>query len=274
MPELPEVETLRRDLAPLLVGRRVTSVTATGLRSVRRTTPSAFETAVTGRSVTGIDRHGKYLLVRLADPVGTLIVHLRMSGQVLVASLKGEPPVHTHVHLGFGPDLRLWFVDPRTFGELWVSDGPQRLPPEMIHLGPDALIDGLIPANGWPTNRRVAVKALLLDQTFVAGIGNIYADEICHRAGIRVDRSAGEVSRPAQRRLAAACAEVLEEAVAARGSTLGDGQYVDAFGRTGEFAMSHRVHAREGQPCVVCGRPIQRLIVAGRSAYQCRRCQR
>ena len=278
MPELPEVETLRRDLLPVLVGRRFASVVATGVRSVRRSTTSEFSQALTGAAVTRIDRHGKYLLVRLdgphqSDGERTLVVHLRMSGQVLLAPPNAGPedaPLHTHVRLGLDNGTDLWFVDPRTFGELWVTHGAGR-PAELAHLGPDAWRHGLPP---WPTNRRVGVKAVLLDQGFVAGIGNIYGDEICHRAGVRVDRSSALMTRPAIARLRTATAEVLGEAVEARGSTLGDGQYVDLTGRSGGFGLSHRVHARAGQPCLKCGRPIVGLIVAGRSAYQCRTCQR
>ena len=284
MPELPEVETLRRDLLPVVVGRRFTSVSATGVRSVRRSTPSNFEAALTGALVIGIDRHGKYLLVRLAggglgaagvpdDSSRTLVMHLRMSGQVLLApsgSTGVDEPLHTHVRLGLDDSTQLWFVDPRTFGELWVTPGVGR-PAELAHLGPDAWVDGLPP---WPRTRRVGVKGVLLDQGYVAGIGNIYADEICHRAGVRVDRSAAQLTRPAFARLHSATADVLDEAVTARGSTLGDGQYVDLLGRVGGFGLRHRVHARAGQPCLGCGKAIDRLVVAGRSAYQCRSCQR
>lgn len=281
MPELPEVETVRRDLAATVSGRRVERVEATGLRTVRRHgDPAVLVEGVTGRTITAVHRHGKYLLVELDGGPAAVVVHLRMSGQLRWApdgAAAARAP-HTHVVLGFEDGAELRFVDPRTFGEVYVTawrpgGAP---PPELAHLGPDPLASPVTAAalGALLAGRRVAVKARLLDQRALAGLGNIYGDEVLFEAGVRPGRAAGSL-RPAEvRRVAAAIGPVLERAIALRGSSLADEQYVDLFGRTGRAQEAHRVHAREGQPCPGCGRAIVRGVVGGRSAYWCPRCQR
>jgi formamidopyrimidine-DNA glycosylase len=270
VPELPEVETLRRDLERTVLGRRIASVQVTGLRSVRRhISADDFAARVTGRTITSVHRHGKYLLLALDDGADRLVAHMRMSGQLLSVPPRSEPLKHTHVVLAFddeGPHLR--FVDPRTFGELFVAE---RCPWDDA---PDALGISLDDLRRVLAGRTTGLKVLLMDQRRIAGVGNIYSDEALWRAGLRGDRPAGSLRLPQIRRLHQALTEVLDEAVEQRGSSLADAQYRDLFGQVGNFASRHAVYARENQPCLRCGRPIVRRKVAGRSHFSCPRCQR
>ena len=274
MPELPEVETLRRDLDEALVGRSIVSTTLGRLRSVRRyDDPQRFVEQTQGAKFTSFDRLGKYLYARLSTGE-TLVIHLRMSGQMRLVADAAQPVVpHTHVRFVLNDGRELRFTDPRTFGELWVTANDV---PELGHLGPDALVmlDDAYAFDQALRSRRMALKGVLLDQATLAGVGSIYADEACFVARVRPTRPAASLSRPATNRLRVALLQVLGEGIAARGSTLGDGQYVDLWGRGGTYAGAHRVHARGGQPCVSCGLVLQRVIVAGRSAVYCPRCQR
>lgn len=274
MPELPEVETIRRDLAATVGGARIVAVEATGARTIRRYDgPSALVSALTGAGIADVRRHGKYLLVDLEGREESLIVHLRMSGQLLLTAgaAAGDRPKHTHVvvHLDDGRELR--FVDPRTFGEVFVA----RPSDALAHIGPDALVDVQSPKDlgAVTAGRRRKLKDLLMDQRAIAGIGNIYSDEILWTARLRFDRVSNTLTQPELRRLFRAVHEVLLEAIAHRGSSLADEQYRDLFGAVGRYAARHRVFAREGQPCPRCRRPIVRIRYGGRSHFFCGRCQ-
>jgi formamidopyrimidine-DNA glycosylase len=272
MPELAEVETIRADVERQYTGRRITAVDVTGLRSVRRhEDPAQFVGRVRGATVVGTGRRGKYLLVHL-DHGDVVVAHMGMSGQLLCVDSDAGAVRHTHVRLGFdrGPDLR--FVDPRTFGQMFVT-GPDV--PELAHLGfdplgPSAAADVSQMLDGRPTR----LKPLLMDQTRVAGIGNMYADEILHVAGLRPDRPAATVSAAEAAALHRAMVDVLEEAIAMRGSSLADEQYRDLSGRTGRYQERHRVYAREGLACPRCGAAVVRVRGNGRSSYFCPACQR
>jgi formamidopyrimidine-DNA glycosylase len=274
MPEGPEVETIRRGLHDAVVGRTVVRATATGRRSVRRYGDGpaallAFQDDVTSLRLVGTARRGKYLLVN-ADR-GSLIIHLRMSGQVLVQQPTDELAAHTHVVLDLDDGNQIRFVDPRTFGEVWRTDNVDA---ELHHIGPDA-VEAARDANWFMTNlkrRRLPVKSMLLDQGFVAGIGNIYSDEILHRAGVRPLRPASAVTKPKAVAIAAATIDVLERAIALGGSSLSDGQYVDVAGNAGRGADMHLVYARTD--CGTCGGVIRRTVVGGRTAHWCPSCQR
>jgi len=279
VPELPEVETVRRDLVRHVLGRCVVTVEVTGRRSVRRQDPVEFAGALRGRTIESVSRRGKYLFATL-DDAALLVVHLRMSGQLLLvpsgASTPREP--HTHVVLGLDDVSELRFVDPRTFGELFVTSdlGPDGRPAALGALGVDPLVD---PIDGRVVRellagRRTTLKALLLDQRAIAGIGNLYADEICFRAQLRPDRRTDSIGISAATRLWRAVVEVLDDAVAARGSTLRDARYRDLHGGHGHYQRSHAVYGRAGEACTVCGTPIERARIAGRSAHYCPRCQR
>ena len=268
LPELPEVETVRRDLASALVGARVEQVTVTGKRSVRRQHPDAFATALTGARFEHIGRWGKYLLVGL-DSGQVLVAHLRMSGQFLLAPSADAPsPPHTHAHVRFSDGRELRFVDPRTFGELFVTSPDL---PELAGLGPDALAVDLTAFAALLRARRARLKPLLLDQRVIAGIGNIYSDEILWTARLRWYRQADRLLPVEVRRLHGAMTAVLDEAIAHHGSSLGDGQYVDLWGQPGGYQERHNVYGRA--ECPACGRPLDRTVVAQRSHYWCRACQ-
>lgn len=277
MPELPEVETIRRDLEKEIVGKKLKEVSVSGDRTVRRR-PEEFKERLEGRKVLGVDRRGKYLVVRLDGP-HVLVIHLRMSGQLRKAVAKDPVEKHTHAVLAFAPPgaLQVRFVDPRTFGELFVT-APEEMEaevPELAHLGFDPLETPM----SWERfgllvrGRRAKLKPLLMDQTFIAGIGNLYADEILFAAGLRYDRDSASIGPQEARRLWRGMTEVLTEAIKARGSSLADEQYVDLFGHTGKFQEQHQVYAREGKRCLRCRGTIARVKFAQRSTYFCPSCQ-
>lgn len=278
MPELPEVETVRRGLAERVAGRRVESVEVGRERVVRRTSREELVAGLTGAVVERADRRGKYLILPL-DTGDHAMIHLRMSGQVLVAAADSERPPHTHVVMHLDDGNEVWFVDPRTFGEVVVYD-PRRVAvelPELARLGVDPVADefGLAQLRRAVGRTRRALKPLLLDQHVIAGIGNIYADEILHRARLRPDRDASTLDRRRAVRLADAIVDVLGEAIAAGGSTLGDAQYVDLMGRRGSYQDDHRVYGRGGERCLTCGRGwIRRTVTGGRGTHWCPACQR
>lgn len=287
MPELPEVETVRRGLERHVVGARVQRVEVGRERSVRRTSPAHLVAGLTGARFDAVRRRGKYLLADL-DTGLQVMVHLRMSGQLLLAPAGAARPPHTHVVMalewphGVRPDPRageLWFVDPRTFGEVVVFDPDRRDAelPELARLGVDPVADGLTrrELRSIVRSRRRPLKSLLVDQHLIAGIGNIYADEILHRARVRPDRRSDSLSIASEARLHHSIVEVLHEAISARGSTLADGQYVDLMGEHGSYQLRHRVYGRGGARCVSCGRGIvRRMVVGQRSWYFCPWCQR
>jgi formamidopyrimidine-DNA glycosylase len=272
LPELPEVETVRRDLAGALAGAVVAKVEASGARSIRRYPDAApFVASLEGARLETFCRWGKYLLIGL-DTGRVLVAHLRMSGQLLIAAPPAPPrPPHTHVVLDFEDGRQLRFVDPRTFGELFVTT-PEL--PELAGLGVDALALDLPTFRGLLRSRRARLKPLLLDQRVVAGIGNIYSDEILWTARLRWYRRADHLRPVEVARLHGAIGSVLTSAVQHRGSSLGDAQYVDLQGRPGAYQERHAVYGREGGACVRCGHVIERTVVAQRSHFWCRGCQR
>jgi formamidopyrimidine-DNA glycosylase len=230
-----------------------------------------------GKKVTGVTRRGKYLLVRL-DGGEVLVIHLGMSGQLLRAKSAKEPlPKHTHVVITFTQGGQLRFVDPRTFGEMFVTsyDELEHDVDELAHLG----LDPLEQTMSWErfgqliATRSTKLKTALMDQTFLAGIGNIYSDEILFEAGLRWDRMTDSLSPEEVRRLYRAMMEILQDAVKYRGSSLADQQYVDVFGQPGSYQLHHNVYAREGEACRRCRRPIVRQRVGGRSTFFCDTCQ-
>jgi len=250
MPELPEVETVRRGIESHVVGRRITRVEVGRERTVRRTSREALIDGLSGTTVVAANRRGKYLLCPL-DSGEEMMIHLRMSGRVLVAPAGSERPPHTHVVLHLQPRAgevanEMWFVDPRTSEIL-----RERF-----------------------ARKRGNLKATLLDQHVLAGIGNIYADEIMHRAKLRWSRVPSSLSMRTLERLHEAIVHVLTKAVEAGGSTLDDTQYVDIDGEQGWFQTEHRVYGRAGEVCLTCKKArISRTVVAGRTTCYCAHCQ-
>lgn len=278
MPELPEIEVLRRDLEREVVGRKIKAVDVNGLRSVRRhKTKKEFVAALDGRKICAVDRRGKYLVLRL-DGDDALVVHLGMSGRLLRAkSTRDAVAKHTHVVITFTQGGQLRFVDSRTFGEMFVAslDGASPGVEELAHLG----IDPLETPMSWEhfgrllAAHKTKLKALLMDQKVFAGIGNVYSDEILFQAGLRHDRASDSLSDQEIRRLYRALVETLQDAVKHRGSSLADEQYVDLFGKPGEFQEHHCVYDREGEACPRCRHPVVRQRWSNRSTFFCEACQ-
>lgn len=278
MPELPEVETVRRGLETAVVGRRVAEVRVLGRRTVRRHPAAGLTSGLEGRTLTAAGRLGKFLLLSLDDG-SVLVVHLRMTGQLLYLSGPDRPPIgaHTHIVVRFEDDTELRFIDPRTFGEWFVSSAldDRGVPVELGHLGRDPLLDGLPAAYLAErlAGRRARLKTLLTDQRVIAGIGSIYADEICFRAKLRPDRSGGSLTGLEIKSLARSARAVLREAVASRGSSLRDLSYRDLDGEIGSYQQRHAVYDRVGEPCRRCRDHVVRLKIGARSAYMCGGCQ-
>lgn len=278
MPELPEVETIRRDLEREIGGRRFKTVDIEEGRTVRRepTNKEEFAARLEGSKVVAVERMGKYLIVR-TEGQWDLVIHLGMSGQLLKASAKDETIKHTRAVFGFQPTTQIRFVDPRTFGELFVTaaDPETGIHPELAHLGIDPMRNSL----SWEVfgamlrAHRGKLKAVLTDQSFVAGIGNIYADEILFAAGLRYDRDVRSLTTQEVRRLWRSVGEVLGEAIKARGSSLADEQYVDLYHKLGKFQAAHNVYDRAGQRCHRCRGTIERVRWQQRSTYFCDSCQ-
>ncbi len=274
MPELPEVETVRRCLEPILTGATIREVDVRRDRVVRRQpNPADVAARMRGRRVELVGRHGKFLEIQL-DGDFTWIMHLGMSGRIALADATG-PPQHTHfvVRHSNGPDV--WFIDPRTFGFVAVYTDDELASTSLASLGPDALLDlptsrdlGRVLAN-----RTAPVKALLLDQRVVAGLGNIYADEVLHRARVDPRRSAGSLTGEEVSRIRRNIRPVLEAGIRAGGTSLNDLAYLLPDGRAGEFLRQLRVYGRTGEPCQTCGTPVERATVAHRSSHFCPRCQ-
>jgi len=263
LPELPEVETVARSIARL-VGRRIVSAEFRCLRILRGGDPEELAARLTGRRIAGVRRYGKFLLIGL-DNGGYLMVHLGMTGRLL---LGGAPGRHTHAILMLDRGSLL-YDDSRQFGRLEYSSD---IPPRISRLGPEPLEVSFEEFHSATRGRKTSIKALLLNQDFVRGIGNIYADESLFRAGIHPRATAGRLSKDRTRRLYQAVREVLTEAIAAGGSSISD--YVDAEGRRGWFQIRHRVYGRAGEPCLACGTPIRRIVVGQRGSHFCPRCQR
>jgi formamidopyrimidine-DNA glycosylase len=291
VPELPEVEVTRRRIAPLLVGRRIRALHTTRDSYLFLTPPARLRRALSGRTVQELGRRGKYLVGRL-DEGSRLVIHLGMTGQLFGGDARSvrllsaaaraalapeqqrdfRPDAHTHLRFDFddgGPCVYL--RDVRKFGKvLLLADGERHA--RLERLGMDALeVEGerlFAAARG----RRAAIKALLLDQSVVTGVGNIYADEALFRAGVRPARPAGRVTRRECAALARGIRAVLERSIETGGSSISD--YVDPEGRDGRYQDERRVYARTGEPCLACGTRVRRTVVAQRGTHYCPRCQR
>lgn len=274
MPELPEVETIRRQLAPLVEGRTLRSLEILDPRWPRPLTPRELSDALEGRRVLRLGRRGKYLLWSFSGDVH-LAQHLRMTGAVLVDP--HPEPAHTRVRMRLGParrPLRLAIDDPRRFGTSELLLGSRALEEFFAaRLGPEPLEERFTAEHLRAVARgsRAPIKALLLDQRKVAGVGNIYADEALHRAGIHPLRPAGRLTAAQRARLRETVIEALQEGIDARGASIDDFRHVD--GVRGSFQNRFLVHLREGQPCARCGETIVKMVVAGRGTYVCESCQ-
>jgi formamidopyrimidine-DNA glycosylase len=281
MPELPEVETIRRQLAPLVEERRLASVQVLDPRWSRPLAPSALERALTGRLIERLGRRGKYLVWDLGGDLH-LVQHLRMTGSVLY---EPDPePAHVRVRIELGPApgqrgrrrrARIAITDPRRFGTGELVEGGEALWEFFEQrLGLEPFDEGFTTGHlgALMRDRSAPVKALLLDQRKIAGVGNIYADEALFRARIHPLRRAGSLSREQRERLREGIVEALAEGIDARGASIDDFRHIDGF--RGSFQDRFLVHLRAGEACVRCGRPIVKIVAAGRGTYVCENCQR
>ncbi len=281
MPEIAEVETLRRDLRPVLVGRTILGCVTTGARSVRRHEfLGELEALVSGVRVTGLRRYGKYLFLDgcAQDGISIMImIHLRMSGQVFHTAASSALAPHTHVRLLLDGDDEIRFVDPRTFGEVFACAATDfaRFVPTVAAMGWDPLES---PATRVAFTRQILarkqhVKAFLLDQKQIAGLGNIYTDEILFAAKVRHDRRTNSLTAREIGRMYRAILSIPIDAVEAGGSSLRDLQYRRLYGDIGTYQHQLNVFDRQGQACKTCGSTIQRMAYGGRSTFFCGRCQ-
>lgn len=279
MPELPEVETIVRGLQGLLPGRSIVSVEMGKTDFIEN--PEALDRELPGCRIAQIGRHGKFIVVTLhqklmisavadEEPDKLLLIHLGMTGQLIVCSAAAPLAPHTHVRFALDDGHELRYTDIRRFGSMRVI--PEGLRQKYLGpLGADPLDAGVEAFRGRLAGRRARVKALLLDQHVFRGMGNIYTDESLWRARIHPARIAAELRHEEITRLHEGVLKVLREAIRLRGSSVSD--YVDANGEQGEFQLRHRVYQREGKKCFRCGSLIRRIAVAGRSSYFCPRCQ-
>lgn len=290
MPELPEVETVARGVDERVRGAKILSVWLGEKPEPFRSAPAEIEAALTGSTIAGVRRVGKHIVADLAresakrgraktaSPVawrGQWIIHLGMTGQLLVAEPDVPVPNHTHAIVQLTDHREIRFVDPRRFGRLAVLE----IPPGAAGK-PDSGFTGAgsepltISPEDFRTlfrGRKTPIKSALLNQKLLHGVGNIYADESLFRAGIRPRRLAGRLTAAELERLRAALQTVLREAIKLGGSSVSD--YVDAEGRKGFFQLEHRVYLRTGEPCLVCDAPIQRIVLGGRGTHFCPNCQ-
>ncbi|MEA2450233.1 MAG: formamidopyrimidine-DNA glycosylase [Thermoleophilaceae bacterium] len=273
MPELPEVETIKRHLAPHVEGRRVERIEVTDARWCEPAPPGELAAAVDGRAIERLSRRGKYLDWELEDEVH-VVMHLRMTGNILLFAAGDPDPPYVRVRIVLDDGTRALFTDPRRFGTgvVLLGDAARddyfsaRLGVEP--LSPDFTADAL---KAMARNRKQPVKAFLLTQERIAGVGNIYADEALFRARIHPQRPVGTLRRPQLEALREAVIESLEQGISAKGASIDDFRHPD--GARGSFQDRFLIHLREGEPCVRCGTAVKKMRAAGRGTYVCERCQ-
>lgn len=268
MPELPEVETIARGLDRRLAGDRIESVWIGGKKELLKSSAAQIERVLQGARMARFRRVGKHIVGDLETAAGPAqwVIHLGMTGRCLVCAPEDERARHTHLIASLASGRELRFVDPRRFGRLQVLEDKQFAAPgeEPTSAGRERFVELF-------QGRRTPIKSALLNQSLLAGVGNIYADESLFRAGVRPRRQAARLTRAELLRLHDALQKVLAEAIEAGGSSVSD--YVGADGESGFFQLQHNVYRRTGEPCRVCGARIQRVVVAGRSSHYCPKCQ-
>lgn len=274
MPELPEVETVCRGLAQHIIGRTITKVIVRSDSVIHNEDMDmkAFQRRLTGCVICGIERRGKYILWRLSE--GWLVCHLRMTGKLLVRPIDTLPGKHDHVVFYLDNGEAIFYEDVRRFGGFIVADKDPRKRGVLSKLGPEPLTEDFGTKYFFESTRKRKrpIKTHLLDQTIVAGIGNIYADEILYSAGVRPRKSAMRVTRAEAEAIVSATKRILTAAIVAGGSTIRD--YVDSDNRKGNFQQSHQVYGRAGAPCNRCGTTLKHITVGGRSSVYCPTCQK
>jgi formamidopyrimidine-DNA glycosylase len=269
MPELPEVETIARGLHERLAGDRIEEVWIGDKSNLLKSPASKIVRVLKGARIEGFRRVGKHIVGELASADGPAqwVIHLGMTGRCLVCEPGVEHAKHTHLIATMESGRELRFVDPRRFGKLQVLEGA-----EFAAAGTEPIAADKEEFAALFKGRKTPIKSALLNQSLLSGIGNIYADESLFRAGLRPRRRAASLTRVELMRLYDAIQQVLAEAIKAGGSSVSN--YVDASGDSGLFQLQHRVYQRTGEPCLVCGTGIKRVVVAGRSSHYCPQCQR
>ena len=270
MPELPEVETVARGLATRVTGDVIDSVWLGSKPEPLKSPAREIVSTLEGKKIADVRRVGKHVVfdlqpVRKEDKPAQWIVHLGMTGRLLVCPPDTEKAKHTHAIVSLASGREIRFVDPRRFGRLSVAHEFQAPGTEPLEVELDRFVKLF-------KGRKTPIKSALLNQKLLSGVGNIYADESLFRSGIRPNRKAASLTQERLRKLFLAVQTVLKEAIAAGGSSVSD--YVNADGEEGFFQIQHRVYGREGEPCLVCKTPIKRIVIAGRSAHYCPKCQR
>lgn len=276
MPELPEVETVARGLQREIAGRKILSVALGKTDFIDD--PATVERELPGRTILRVERYGKFLLLRLSAPTdrgaseeeAALLVHLGMTGSLMPRPASEVPLKHTHVVMLLDDGRELRYIDPRRFGRMAYLTG-EALRGELRRFGADPLDAGLTEFAERIRGRRARIKALLLDQSVLRGVGNIYADESLWKAKIHPARLGAQLKREQVEELRAVLQAILKKAILLRGSSISD--FLDAEGLPGEYQRHHRVYGREGKACFRCRAIIRRAIVAGRSSYFCPKCQ-
>jgi len=271
MPELPEVETTRRGIAPALEGNVISKVIVRE-RRLRWPVPAGIEAELRDQPVKSLTRRAKYLLLENAN--GTAMLHLGMSGSMRIVSQDEPPEKHDHIDLIVATGDVIRFNDPRRFGSfLWAGKDPHDHP-LLNYLGPEPLAEDFSGEYLWQTarKRQIAIKQHIMNGKVVVGVGNIYASEALFRAGIHPRRAAGKVSPQRMTKLASAIREVLEEAIRQGGTTLRD--YRGGDGKPGYFRQKLQVYERDNKDCRLCGKPIKRIVQGQRATYYCGHCQR
>ncbi len=264
MPELPEVETIARRLAPILAGREIRAVDLRWIRSLATPAPSEFQQRLCGQTIRSITRRGKYLRLYLSHD--QILIHLRMSGDLFIGEDTRIPEKHDRLILGLSGELSLIFNDTRKFGRIWLTDVPDQV---LGALGPEPLDDEFTHEILFNRlhNRRRQLKPLLLDQSFLAGMGNIYTDEALHIAGLHPRRLSDSLTEQQAANLWQAIRDVLLEGIRRNGAS------IDWVYRGGDFQNYFRVYGREGEACPVCGTRIEKIIVGQRGTHFCPICQ-
>ena len=274
MPELPEVETIVADLRPHLVGREIVRAELAFPTIVRHPEPEQFKDEIAGQRIEKLSRRGKYILFHLSGDL-LLVVHLGMTGQLRIVDAIAPLEKHTHAVLLLDDGRQLRYRDPRRFGRLLLGTERTLLDAKKLpRLGPEPIDPEFAPDELYRRlrKRHAPLKAVLLDQKAIAGVGNIYADESLHRARLRPDRVASTVGRKSAARLHESLRESLQVAIANRGSSVDT--YRDAWGELGGQQEKLLVYGRAGEPCFTCGRPLRAVRIAGRTTVFCTRCQR
>jgi len=268
MPELPEVETVANGVHARTHGQIITSVQTANNPQTFKTPPTELEAVLTGSRIDRVHRVGKTIVADLSrdGKPAQLLIHLGMTGRLLVSTPETPIPPHTHAILTLSSGRELRFVDPRRFGRLSILHEPYAGP------GREPLTIPLEEFIALFRNRKTPIKAALLNQSLLHGVGNIYADEALYHAGVRPRRHAGRLTRDELSRLRAALQKVLKQAIKLGGSSVSD--YVDAEGVAGFFQLHHRVYSRTGEPCRTCKTPIERIVIGGRSTHFCPTCQK